>query len=64
MTIKELYTYCSDKLSFTECGDFEAMCIFNDVLGFTKGQIILNNQSVTPFHQNIIDTLLNSFYHI
>lgn len=59
MTIKELYSYCSDELSFTECGDFEAMCIFNDILGFTKEQIILNNQAVTSFHQEKIDEVIN-----
>ncbi len=59
MTIKELYTYCSDELSFTECGDFEAMCIFNDILGFTKEQIILNNQVVTAYHKEKIDDVIN-----
>lgn len=59
MTIKELYSYCSNELSFTECGDFEAMCIFNDILGFTKEQIILNNQAVTSFHQVKIDEVIN-----
>ena len=59
MTIKELYAYCSSGLSFTECGDFEAMCIFNDILGFTKGQIILNSQAVTSSHQEKIDDVIN-----
>ena len=59
MTIKELYTYCSDELSFTECGDFEAMCIFNDILGFTKSQILLNNQTVTLYHQEKINDIIN-----
>lgn len=59
MTIKELYTYCSDELSFTECGDFEAMCIFNDILGFTKSQILLNNQSVTSYHLEKINDVIN-----
>ena len=55
MTIKELFSYCSDELFFTECGDFEALCIFNDVLGFSKEQILLNNQSITSSHQEKID---------
>lgn len=59
MTIKELYTYCSDELSFTECGDFETMCIFNDILGFTKSQILLNSQPVTSFHQEKINDVIN-----
>ena len=46
MTLKDLYSYCSDELSFTECGDFEALCIFNDILGFSKEQIILNNMFI------------------
>lgn len=59
MTIKELYAYCSSELSFNECGDFESMCIFNDILGFTKEQIILNNEAVTFFHQEKIDDVIN-----
>ena len=59
MTIKDLYTYCSKELSFTENSDFEAMCVFNDVLGFTKSQVLLNNQTVTSNHKNIIDDMIN-----
>lgn len=59
MTLKDLYSYCSDELSFTECGDFEALCIFNDILGFSKEQIILNNQCVTSLHQEKIENVIN-----
>ena len=59
MTIKELYTNCSKELSFTDCGDFEAMCIFNDVLGFTKEQILFNNVQISSVHRDIIDDIIN-----
>ena len=59
MTVKELYAYCSSELSFTGCGDFEAMCIFNDIFGFTKEQIILNSQAVTSLHQEKVDDVIN-----
>lgn len=45
MTLKELYKYCSDKLSFGECGDFEALCIFEDLLGISKEKILLSTDT-------------------
>ncbi len=59
MTIKELYSYCSDELSFTECGDFEALCIFNDILGFSKENILLNSRGITDSHKEIIDNVIS-----
>mgnify|MGYP003311702602 CR=1 FL=1 len=59
MTIKELYSYCSDELSFTECGDFETLCIFNDILGFSKENILLNFRGVTDSHKEIIDNIIS-----
>ena len=59
MTIKELFKYCSDKLSFTEDCNFEALCIFNDILGFSKEQILFNSVIVTAEHQEKIDIVVN-----
>lgn len=42
MTLKEIYSYCSSELSFTECGDFEALCLIEDFLGCSKEQIYHN----------------------
>lgn len=59
MTIKELFVYCSDELSFTDFGDFEALCIFNDILGISKEQILLNTQLATSSHKEKIDNVIN-----
>ena len=59
MTVKELYNYCCNELSFTDSGDFEALCLFNDILGFSREQILFNNQDVTNEHKKIIDNLIN-----
>lgn len=43
MTLKQLYLWCSEELTFTDCGDFEALCLINDILGYSKEQIYINN---------------------
>lgn len=58
MTLKELYKYCSDKLSFGECGDFEALCIFNDLLGISKGKILLSEVRVTEEQEKIVNDVI------
>lgn len=47
MTLKEFYSFCSDELSFTDCGEFEALCMFNDILGVSKEKIYLNNYNIS-----------------
>lgn len=47
MTLKQLFLWCAEELSFTECGDFEALCLINDILGYSKKQIYLNQIVVT-----------------
>ncbi len=47
MTLKQLYKYCSNELAFGECGDFEALCIFNDLLGISKEKILLTVAQAT-----------------
>lgn len=59
MTLKELYKYCSDKLSFDECGDFEALCIFNDLLGISKGKILLSEVQATEEQKTIINEVIS-----
>lgn len=54
MTIKELYKYCSEKLAFGGCGDFEALCIFNDLLGLTKGKILLSEEQATDEQESLV----------
>lgn len=43
MTLKQLYLWCAEELRFTDCGDFEALCLINDILGYSKEQIHFNN---------------------
>ncbi len=42
MILKELYSYCVEQLAFTEDNSFEALCLFEDILGYTKEQIYLS----------------------
>lgn len=58
MTLKELYKYCADKLSFSECGDFEALCIFNDLLNLSKSQILLSSDEATKQQRKLIDDVI------
>ena len=58
MTLKELYKYCSDKLSFGECGDFEALCIFDDLLGLTKGKILLSEIQATEEQIKLVNDVI------
>ncbi|MBQ8765297.1 MAG: peptide chain release factor N(5)-glutamine methyltransferase [Clostridia bacterium] len=43
MILKDLFLNCVNELSFTEDNVFEALCLFEDILGFTKEQIYLGN---------------------
>ena len=58
MTIKQLYKYCVEKLSFGGCGDFEALCIFNDLLGISKTQILISDEELLEEHIKLIDNVI------
>ncbi len=47
MTLKEAYSFFTKELSFTENSDFEALCLFEDLLGYSKGKIFLNNIEIS-----------------
>ncbi len=47
MILKELYSYCIGELSFTDDCSFEALCLFEDILGYTKEQIYLSDAEVS-----------------
>lgn len=53
MTANELYRFCSRELSFTDCGDFEANCIFEDILNISKNDLFTKNIQVT---ENQVDS--------
>ena len=59
MIIKEFYSYCSKLLDFTGCGDFETLCIFNDVLNLPKSQIYLNNYNVSDKEINLVNQIIS-----
>lgn len=58
MTLKQLYKYCSDKLSFGECGDFEALCIFNDLLGISREKILLSETAASAEQEKLINDVI------
>ena len=51
MTLNQLYLWCSEELAFTECGEFESLCLINDIIGYTKEQIYFN--TVNPSDSDI-----------
>ncbi len=59
MTLHQLYSWCSNELEFTECGDFETICIFNDILGYSRQQIYLDTITATTFDINIIKEIVS-----
>lgn len=59
MTLKQLYKYCSDKLVFSGCGDFEALCIFNDLLGISKGKILLSDETATAEQERVVNDVIS-----
>ncbi len=58
MTLKELFTYCSGQLSFGECGDFEAQCIFEDILNIKKDRIFLNDLSASDEDIELVNSVI------
>ena len=55
MTIKELYDYTVKKLYFSDSADFETQCLFEDLLGFSKSQILFNNNEAYENQIKIIE---------
>lgn len=58
MTLKQLYKFCSNELSFGGCGDFEALCIFNDLLGISKGKILLSEENATKEQEKLVNDVI------
>lgn len=46
MTLKEIYSHCTHELSFSDSGDFESLCLVEDILGYSKEQIYLNDINI------------------
>lgn len=58
MTLKELFEYCSNELSFGECGNFEAQCIFEDILKVDKSKIISSTFLVSEDDISLINNVV------
>lgn len=54
MTLRELYRYCINGLTFSDCSEFETQCVFEDLLGIEKSKILLSDFEV---NQSDIDTV-------
>ena len=59
MTLKELYSYCSQQLDFDNCGKFEAQCIFDDLLNISKQKIYINNSIATELDIYIVNDVIS-----
>ncbi len=55
MTLKELYSYCSHALEFSGNGDFEALCIFEDILNVSKSQIYIDCSEVSQEKISLVE---------
>ena len=54
MTVKELFNYCSNELSFSDSPEFESICIFEDLLSISKSQIHFNDIQVNDEQIQIV----------
>lgn len=50
MTVKELFRYCAEQLSFSDSPDFESFCIFEYLLHIDKSKIYFNDIFATDEH--------------
>lgn len=58
MTLRDLYLYCANELFFGECGDFEALCIFEDLLNCSKKDILLSKCSADEHQISIVNDVI------
>ena len=59
MTIKELFDFCVEQLSFSDSPEFESTCIFEDLLNISKSKIFFNDIVVTDEQIKIIKEVIN-----
>ena len=58
MTLNELFAYCSNQLSFGDCGNFEAQCIFEDVLKIKKEKIYYENFLASDEDVQVVESII------
>ena len=59
MMLIELYRYCANELAFGGCGEFEAQCIFEDMLGMDKSKMLLSDFEVNSSDIDIVNNAIN-----
>lgn len=59
MTLKELFCFCSDKLSFSDAPEFETTCIFEDVLNIPKSKIYFDENQVDNSQIEVVESVLS-----
>jgi release factor glutamine methyltransferase len=59
MTLKELFQLCSNSLEFSDSPEFEATCIFEDLLSISKSKIFFDDIKVTDGQINIVESVIN-----
>ena len=59
MTIKELFRYCSEQLSFSDSPEFEAICIFEDLLNISKSKIYFDDNVVIDEQIKTVESVTN-----
>lgn len=59
MILKDLFSNCVNELSFTEDNTFEALCLFEDILGYTKEQIYLGNINASENDVSKLNTAIS-----
>lgn len=59
MTIKELFSYCVNELSFSDDSEFEAICIFNDLLGISKSTLYTTSAFADSSQINTVESVIS-----
>lgn len=59
MTVKDLFRFCSQQLSFSDASDFETTCIFEDILNISKNQIHFGETSITNEQLKIVENVVS-----
>lgn len=59
MTLKELFQLCSNSLEFSDSPEFEATCIFEDLLSISKSKIFFDDIKVTDEQIKVVEYVIN-----
>ncbi len=59
MTVKELFDFCKTQLSFSDCGEFETQCIFEDFLNIKREKIFFSDNSVSDNDICVVSSIID-----